>query len=258
MTGMIRRRLAPFVGMVMLASAVLAPGSATAQEPPAPPGQDFVITPADLYYVWQQIEIAEAHAKRIAAGNANASPLCSEHATFDDGLYVQTWFEPNGDPCVGSPLLPHGLRTVDGRWNNLHTDQTRYGAASQPFPRLLAPEFREAEPVPPFAPTVPGQPTSPTTYEQTSGFVYDSQPRIASNLIVDQTTDNPAAVAKLLQFLEEGLDAKLIADDGPRSCFPSRFPPFRRSSTTRPTTGCASSTRTSPPTKACRRRSARG
>src|SRR5262249_707419 len=34
-----------------------------------------------------------------------------------------------------------------------------------------------------------------TSYAQTSGFVFDSQPRTISNLIVDQTSNNPAAVA---------------------------------------------------------------
>jgi hypothetical protein len=36
---------------------------------------------------------------------------------------------------------------------------------------------------------------TPTSYQQTSGFVFDSQPRIISNLIGDQTANNPAAVA---------------------------------------------------------------
>ena len=34
-----------------------------------------------------------------------------------------------------------------------------------------------------------------TSYTQTTGTVFDSQPRVISNLIVDQTADNPAAVA---------------------------------------------------------------
>src|SRR6185436_3435503 len=49
------------------------------------------------------------------------------------------------------------------------------------FPRLLDPVFRDAE--------------AGTSYAQTSGFVFDSQPRIISNLIVDQTANNPAGVA---------------------------------------------------------------
>ena len=37
--------------------------------------------------------------------------------------------------------------------------------------------------------------SGPTSYAQTTGFVADSQPRTISNLIVDQTAANPAAVA---------------------------------------------------------------
>ncbi len=43
-----------------------------------------------------------------------------------------------------------------------------------------------------FGPGSPGG-TTPTSYQQTSGFVFDADPRIISNLIVDQTANNPAA-----------------------------------------------------------------
>src|SRR4029077_18094121 len=36
---------------------------------------------------------------------------------------------------------------------------------------------------------------SPTSYQQTSGFVFDSQPRAISNLVLDHTANNPAAYA---------------------------------------------------------------
>lgn len=209
MGGMIRRLFAGVLASTMVATGVVA-SQVSAAEPGSPPGQDFVITPADLHFVLQQIDIAEAHARKVADGNPNATPLCSSHAQFDDAVDVQVWYEPNGDPCVGSPLLPHGLRTVDGRWNNLHEGQTHYGAAREVFPRMLEAEFRDAEPIPNGAPG--GPPGTPTSYAQQGGFVYDSEPRTISNLIVDQTTDNPAAVAKLLEFLEEGLDARIIDD----------------------------------------------
>ena len=81
-----------------------------------------------------------------------------------------------------------GLRTVDGSFNNLVPGQQFFGAADQQFPRLLDPSFQTAEAVPPgFGP--PGS----TSYTQTSGLVFDSQPRTISNLIVDQTASNPAA-----------------------------------------------------------------
>ncbi|WP_077525000.1 peroxidase family protein, partial [Metapseudomonas resinovorans] len=76
--------------------------------------------------------------------------------------------------------VPWGLRTVDGSFNHLVLGQTEFGAADNLFPRLLDPTFRIAE--------------GGTTYSQTTGLVIDSQPRIISNLIVDQTANNPAAV----------------------------------------------------------------
>src|SRR5262245_51607161 len=94
--------------------------------------------------------------------------------------------EANG---AGTPLIdllpnaevPYGLRTVDGSFNNLVPTQTDFGAADNTFPRLADPLFRTAE----FG----------TSYAQTSGIVIDSQPRVISNLIVDQTANNPAAYA---------------------------------------------------------------
>src|SRR5256886_15270661 len=84
---------------------------------------------------------------------------------------------------VHDPQLPRGLRTVDGSFNNLVPvpDQHLFGASDQVFPRRTTPAFRAAE--------------AGTSYAQTSGDVIDSQPRIATNLIVDQSAANPAAVA---------------------------------------------------------------
>jgi Ca2+-binding RTX toxin-like protein len=96
--------------------------------------------------------------------------------------------------------VPFGLRTVDGSDNNLINfdvpDQTHFGAADTVFPRLTDPIFRPADPVP-FDPDGPGGQAvgDPTSFAQTSGFVFDSQPRVISNLIVDQTPNNPAAYA---------------------------------------------------------------
>ena len=94
--------------------------------------------------------------------------------------------------------LPLGLRTVDGSCNNLvpNPDQHLFGASDVNFPRLLSPEFKPAEPVPSAAFATPTQPVgAPTLYSQLSGNVIDSKPRLATNLIVDQTANNPAAAA---------------------------------------------------------------
>lgn len=103
----------------------------------------------------------------------------------------------SGPNQVASPLLPFGLRTVDGRFNNIVPGQESFGAADRLFPRLLDPFFRPAEF---FDPDGPGpDPGSVTNYEQTTGMVVDSRPRTISNLIVDLSTDNPAAVAAAAQ-----------------------------------------------------------
>src|SRR6185436_11862917 len=127
-------------------------------------GQGFSITPADLRYILDQIQIAEAHV-------ANTTP-----ATGPCGALLGT-----GAHQIPSPLLPFGLRTVDGSCNNLLDGQEKFGASDQAFPRLTTPVFNPAE--------------EGTSYAQTSGNVTDSEPRTVSNLIVDQTSDNPAAVA---------------------------------------------------------------
>src|SRR5499426_1429512 len=92
--------------------------------------------------------------------------------------------------------LPFGLRTVDGTLNNIVPTQSGFGAADNTFPRLADPLFRPADPVTIDLDGPGGQAVGdPTSYAQTSGFVFDSAPRTISNLIVDQTANNPAAYA---------------------------------------------------------------
>ena len=147
-----------------------------AQAQVAPVGNGFVIDAGDLRFIYHQIEVAQAH----AAGNPLIGP------------------GPNQVNLFGTPnaQLPLGLRTVDGSFNNLIPGQTSFGAADLVFPRLLTPVYRSAETLP-FDPDGPGGQAAgqPTSYSQKSGFVADSQPRVISNLIVDQTAANPAAAA---------------------------------------------------------------
>jgi Ca2+-binding RTX toxin-like protein len=85
---------------------------------------------------------------------------------------------------IDEPSLPFGLRAVDGTGNSLVSGRYGYGAADHVFPRLTDPEFRAAE--------------NGTSYEQVRKDlrVVDPQPRIISNLIVDQNGEtNPAARA---------------------------------------------------------------
>jgi Ca2+-binding RTX toxin-like protein len=98
---------------------------------------------------------------------------------------------------VGSTLLPYGLRTVDGTYNNLTPGLENYAAADRPMPIRLTQTFGAAEAVSIDldGPSGPMQIGDPTSYTQTSGYVFDSQPRMISNLIADQTSSNAAAVA---------------------------------------------------------------
>ena len=138
----------------------------------APVGQGFTVTPSDLAFILKQIKIAEAH----AATRSPENPCDTMVGT--------------GPDQISSPLVSMGLRTVDGSCNNLVPGQETFGAADQVFPRLTTPVFKSAEDSPPAF-----GPSRPTSYAQKKGFVFDSEPRVISNLIVDQTSTNPAAVA---------------------------------------------------------------
>ncbi|MBI2316250.1 MAG: heme peroxidase, partial [Betaproteobacteria bacterium] len=60
---------------------------------------------------------------------------------------------------------------------------------------------------------------TPTSYAQTSGLVVDSQPRTISNLIVDMTANNPAAVAAAAQTDGAGLVTATRTDGTPYQTF---------------------------------------
>ena len=142
-------------------------------------GQGFTVTPADLAYILKQIKIAEAH---VANTTSETGPCGALLGTGADQL--------------ASPLLSFGLRTVDGSCNHLTDGQETYGASDQLFPRLAGKDFKAAEKAP-AGMFGPGSPSFPTTYadKAAANTVVDSQPRLISNLIVDQTASNPAAVA---------------------------------------------------------------
>src|SRR3954454_21825508 len=142
-----------------------------AQQQVAPVSQGFFINAEDLRFIYEQILVAQDH----AAGGTLLGP---------------------GPNQVHDPQLPRGLRTVDGSFNNLVPGQEKFGQADLVFPRLTTPIFKSAETLrfdpDGNGPQAAGQPTS---YQQKAGFVSDSQPRVVSNLVLDQTRSNPAAVA---------------------------------------------------------------
>jgi Ca2+-binding RTX toxin-like protein len=161
-----------FVAAEIAAMALYSAHPSRAQAAQAPPGAGFTVTPGDLHFIMKQIKIAEHHSATLTAGNP-----CG------------TLVGPGPDQ-IPDRLTPYGLRTVDGSCNNLFPARERFGAADELFPRLTTPTFKDADPVPPgFGP--PG----PSSYKQKTGNVFDDQPRVVSNLIVDQTSTNPAAVA---------------------------------------------------------------
>lgn len=169
-TGAGLRAFAASGALALVASMGLPPLAAQAVQ--APVGSGFTVTPADLSYILKQIKIAEAH----VANTTSATGPC--------GALIGT-----GPNQLASPLLSHGLRTVDGSCNNLQPGQDTYGASDQVFPRLAPKSFGPAE-----SGSFGGPPVA-TSYTQKSGSVFDSRPRTISNLIADQTSANPAAVA---------------------------------------------------------------
>ncbi|MGF9663793.1 peroxidase family protein [Arthrobacter crystallopoietes] len=135
-------------------------------------GQGFTVTPADLAFILKQIKISEAHVANTTSATGPCGALLG-----------------NGANQVPGALVSYGLRTVDGTCNNLQQDRQDYGAANKAFPRLTEPQFRTAEDS--QSPRV--QASADPGYAAKTD-VWDSQPRVISNLIVDQTSTNPAAV----------------------------------------------------------------
>ena len=134
---------------------------------------------SDLEFIHQQIFIAEAH----AAGQSL-------------------------DELLPNSLVPWGLRTVDGSYNNLMEGCTFWGAADQEFLLLLDQQFRNDQNGDTFDMNgpAPGGLVTNTDYGA-DGSVADADPRIISNLIVDQTIGNPAAVQV---FIDDGMGVRAV------------------------------------------------
>ena len=170
------RRLAGLlaVSLGLLTALVAGPtGPVPSVSAQAPEGQGFTLNKSDLNFILAQMRIAEHHA--ISDRSAN---LCN-------GLLGPDPVTQIPDNGVGV-TLSLGLRTVDGTCNNLirdesvGVDQSKFGASDQFFPRLVPAQFKST---PNYTPAPPGGPV-----------VTDPAPRQISNLIVDQTETNPAAV----------------------------------------------------------------
>ncbi|MCW2595269.1 MAG: heme peroxidase, partial [Jatrophihabitans sp.] len=169
-----KRWTARTVGVLLTVGLSPALSMGAAGAAPAPVGNGFTVTTGDLAFILKQIKISERH-----AATATPADPC--------GTLVGS-----GPDQIPDRLSAYGLRTVDGSCNNLFPGREKFAAADVPFPRLTTPVFSTAEDITPSLPVgAPG----PTSYAQKKGSVVDSQPRVVSNLIVDQTSTNPAAVA---------------------------------------------------------------
>ncbi|TDH58329.1 heme peroxidase [Dankookia rubra] len=155
----------------------------------------------DLEFILRQIKIAEAH----SAG----TPLTDIRIDLAGNITT----DPNAAPAIPTPLSPYGLRTVDGSYNNLVAGREEWGAADTPFPRITDPVYRnEADDSITFGAGSPGQVVftdgnyagmgapPPASQGLGGGTVVDADPRIISNLIVDQTLENPAAIYAALTY----------------------------------------------------------
>jgi len=164
-------------------------------------GADFTVTVNDLQFILDQIRIAESH-RAVEAVSPAVTPstnVLSLGRVLNDPIRAagngaaRTAAIANTATQVLSPLLPDGLRQVDGRNNNLTGNgfspwfgfgyltpttlgKSAWGAADTSFPRMVGPVFRSG-------------------YGTRTGDVTDAAPRVISNLIADQSEANPAARA---------------------------------------------------------------
>ncbi|MCR6636555.1 peroxidase family protein [Devosia sp.] len=153
---------------------------------------------SDLEFILKQIKISEADAA-FRQGISTGDPLNVAKPLFGPGGSIPAY------------NIAWGLRTVDGSYNHLLPGQEQWGASDREFNELVPPEFRTVlGPVDTNGPNVPnGVVQFPFPYtpgndadgagpNATPGDVIDPSVRTTSNLIVDQTLSNPAAIVTAL------------------------------------------------------------
>ncbi len=149
-------------------------------------------TKHDLQFILDGITVSESHAAQtntvdLGAGTWTVADLETSRQILLD--------------LIPNSLEPIGMRTISGEVNNLVIGQENFGATGE-FPRLLDPDFRTIF-VDPDGPG--GSPPVPMDYTPgvqnpgpgglaPPGDVLDPTPRTISNLIVDQSVNNPVAV----------------------------------------------------------------
>ncbi len=131
-------------------------------------GAGFPVTPKDLEFIMQQIQMGEAHAAAIAnPANSGVEPCSLLIGNGPNQL-------PASEGNVHEFML--GIRTISGMCNNLLPGQENFGAGDVAFERMTDPVV---DPI----------------YATLNADVTDPEPRRISNIIVDQSDNNPAAVA---------------------------------------------------------------
>jgi hypothetical protein len=101
---------------------------------------------------------------------------------------------------------------VDGSFNNLLPGRELYGAAQTPFARMLGAIYSNDADGDSMSLGNGAPPLTNTNYAGT-GSVVDADPRTISNLIVDQTFANRAAVYAALKVLDVTGTAANVAVD---------------------------------------------
>ena len=159
---------------------------------------------ADLAFILRQIKIAEAHSSGIPLTELRVGAdgtILSDRSLYNETTGV--WLGDAAAPkAVPDPHVPYGLRTVDGTFNNIVPGRETWGASGQPMPQLLDPSFLnelDSESFDTNGPQAPGGLVTNTNYG-VGGSVVDSDPRTISNLVVDASLNNPAAIAAALRI----------------------------------------------------------
>jgi Ca2+-binding RTX toxin-like protein len=189
----------------------------------------FKLNQADIEFVLQQIKIAEANSNGIpltailldesgaviADPDAESAPGVRYYTEIPlpGGGFTYAAADPLQPRAIPDAQTPFGLRTVDGTYNNLVEGRETWGASGQPMPRLFdAGDYLDEN----DGDTVAfGSPANPILFSNSdytpgtpsglspmiaNGSVVDADPRLISNLIVDMSLNNPAAIVAALTF----------------------------------------------------------
>jgi len=210
-----------------LFAAAIVPNAAGVTPGSGPAGAGFYLTVADTQYILKNINIGLAHSAKATNNCASLQLSCIAPSTNPLG---------SGANDIATPLLPDGIRSINGANNNLTNGFTPWngidnlppvnfiglprplwGAADQTFTEMAGVSWRPAETTDPdlFSPAAAG---TAVNYSDRTGSLQDPEPRIISNLISDQSSANPAAV-RAATLANSGADlgdgSKNIANTAP-------------------------------------------